>query len=119
VEPRLKPEPVTVTDVPADPEVGERTILGMTVNVFGEGPTETPLGVPVTVMVYAPYVDPTPTLKLADVIDPPLNVHAIVSIFSCVSASSCVAVIIHPVSVAVKPNPVIVTTVPVRLAVGG
>jgi hypothetical protein len=33
VEARMKPEPVTVTDVPGGPEVGERTIAGTTLNV--------------------------------------------------------------------------------------
>jgi hypothetical protein len=78
----MKPEPVTVTDVPGGPVLGDKTIVGTTVNVVVWG--FVPLGVPVTVMVYFPYVDPVPTEKLADVIVPvlPSSVHAIVTTFN-------------------------------------
>jgi len=87
VEPRKKPEPVTVTDVPGDPEVGEKTTLGTTVNVLPKV-VDTPPGVDTTLIVYVPYVDPVPTLKLADVIPPaPFSVHAITTTFSTGGAS--------------------------------
>jgi hypothetical protein len=48
----MKPEPVTVTDVPNDPKDGEKTTLGITVNVVD--PVQPPVGMEVTVMVYVP-----------------------------------------------------------------
>lgn len=59
----VKPEPFTDTDTPVDPELGERTILGLTLNV---PVAESPPG-PVTVTMYPTlYVDPAPTLNFAD-----------------------------------------------------
>lgn len=34
VEPRMKPEPLTVTDVVGGPEVGEKTTLGVTLKML-------------------------------------------------------------------------------------
>ena len=62
--PRVKPEPVTVTDVECVPEVGERTILELTLNVVVDV-TAVPDTTGVIVMVYVPYIDPTPTLNEA------------------------------------------------------
>jgi uncharacterized protein (DUF983 family) len=83
----MKPEPVTVTDVAGGPVLGERTIVGTTWNVVVWAPLL--LGVPVTVIVYFPYVDPVPTVKLADVIVPvlPSSVHETVTTFNAAGAT--------------------------------
>jgi hypothetical protein len=62
----VKPEPITVTDVDGGPEVGERTILGITVNdAAGEGFP----ALDVTMTWKEPgamAVDPTPTVNAPD-----------------------------------------------------
>jgi hypothetical protein len=67
----LKPAPGTDTEVPADPELGERTIFGSTMNFAGVLVVVcVPLGNVVIVSVYPPetHFEPTPTLNVADTV---------------------------------------------------
>jgi hypothetical protein len=67
----VKPEPLTETAVPPDPVLGERSILGTTVNEMPTG-EKSPLGYVVTLTVFhVPVVDPAATLNDAEsVVDP-------------------------------------------------
>jgi hypothetical protein len=111
----LKPEPATFTRVPMDPEVGDRTIVGTTLNM---AQAESPRG-PFTVTLYPEVVhtDPVPTLKLAVRTPPLVTVHVgspSASIFNTplVPPAGFVAVIVHPPDPpALNPLPVAVTSV--------
>jgi hypothetical protein len=117
----LKPEPAIETVVPAAPKVGERIILALTVNAPSNVFSVRPPATDVTTMVYAPYVDPAPTLNCAEEIVPVLllKVHVIWLTFNCVPVTA-VAVMMHVVS---EPEPVrvpvMVTKSPTMEPVGG
>jgi hypothetical protein len=118
----VKPEPVTVTDVPAGPEAGLRTILGSTVNAPTPVDADPPVGLDVTLIVYVPDSDPTPTLNLATEIAPALSVQAIVTIFknTPVPGEPESIVIVQSVSAPVMVCPaVMVTVVPALGPTGG
>jgi hypothetical protein len=111
----LKPDPTTDTVVPADPEVGERTICGKTIKV-GVVVDGVLLGVDLTAIPYpaAAYTDNAPTLKVADSTPLVFTVHDSESM-----TKPATGVMAHPVSLDGNPVPEIVTRVPSTLPTGG
>jgi hypothetical protein len=103
---REKSEPVTVTVVPAGPEVGFSTIAGgSTVKVVLAASAP---GLPVTVIVYVPGAA-APTVNVT----PALIVLAVIAhVAGGIPMIVPVPVTTHDVSVPENPVPLIVTTVP-------
>jgi len=111
----LKPEPAKFTCIPEAPEVGERTILGLTVT---EAAAESPPGFPVTVTVTAAPVNTefAPILNFAESWPKLFTVQAGSPLVSIISEADA-EVIVQVVSAVEKPVPATVISVPV--AVGG
>ena len=110
------PAPVTVTEAPTAPEVGDRVIVGVvTVNVAeAVSPVTVPTSLPDRMTVYVP-----------DPIDGTVNVHVKVPVPEVVWAVQVCAAgvtplnVIEPIVVATEnPEPVTVTEVPTRPWVG-
>ena len=102
--------PVKVIDVPTGPLVGDRAILGKTVN--NAAAVLLALSVPTTTA--APYVERAPTLNFADSTPALLTTHAWV--MTIIRFGLGVVTVQDP---AMKPVPETVTSVPCKIPSGG